>query len=786
MSEETKRNVYRDFLLISTIITFLILIMIEFYLSLIIRMTAEQRIYFLLVAGLVSLGFLTAYIFFTLKELKNEIEGIDGAEGEDKIRKVERIVAIPFRFSFLAFWCWVLGVFLCTIIFYLFFGFSLVNSIEAFFLGICGGFFAPLLMYYFYKDRIRKFLKELKIEYKSYESFLSFSFTLKVILPFVISIVITFILIIILSLRMRDDLISGVLKKVGEKELSFIKTGSSEVIGGKITIDPGDVKGRIEERIVELSRKGKKIYIDPSTMNIFVFEKADEGKIESLVYSWKNLVMYPEPWNRTIWLLGIFSLCILISIPYLVIRDLKGSMEDMKNFLQKNEAPVPSDDEFNQIFFALLKFTENFGDKTKEMKEKAEVAEKRFLQLMESIKSIEDNLPFFEETISDIKKRIESERSDIASLRSFLNETKDFFTTGEEETKMVAGLKNKEISEEIIKLLQRSLKEEKEFSSFMKDLKKLKSSDFLKRIDNLREDSYGIKEIKETPSIYKKTSENISKVKSLLHSLDLKIVESKEVMEKFAMEIKWIASSIENVKGDSEKIGEIAKVIKEIIEETNLLSLNASIIAAQAGEKGKSFAVVAEEIKELAERTEMSTGEINEIVSELQRFIENSVDKMAEINKFTETFAKDCDYISEKLSLLASEIEKVDKSVKEASKFSDKIFAFCSDLGESISSIEEVFASIDSYEKYVEYLKNSTSLMEKALEFIITSQNLLNDQISFVSKVNEKGEKYQGKLEEIKNSFATIDLKISEIGNLLEKMVTMINSVKIKIKEVRS
>ena len=788
MNEE-KKKVYREFAFIGGLISFLMLAMVGFYLSITIRMTSTQRLYSLLTAGLVCFVFLIVYIFFVLREIKVEIENLESAGAEDKITKIEKILALPARFSFVAFSFWVVGSIICAIIFYLFFGFSAVQSIEAFFLGLFGGFFAPLLMYYLYKERMRKFLKNinLKIDYKSYQRFLSFSLPLKVTLPFIISIIITFILIIAISLRMRDDLISGVLKSIGERELSLIKTGEHQTIGGKITIDPNALKGKIEETIAQLSKKGKKIYIDPFTMNTFVFEKMDEGRIESIVYPWKDIVRYPSPWNRSIWALTIFSLAILVLIPYLIMRDLKSSMNDMKNFLERKERPTPSDDEFNFLFSALLKFADEFDNRTKGMSEKVETMEKKFSELMESIKFVETTLVFFEEAIGGIRKHTESEKDDITVLRGFLNESKDFFELEEEEAQMNAGVKNnKEISEEIINFMHDSLEDGKKIFSSIKELEKLRSSELSQRVEDLREDSQGIKKIKEMSNIYKSSLEGLYKIKEILFPLDLKIKESKETAKKFAEEIKGVSRSIENVKGDSEKIGEIARVIKEIIEETNLLSLNASIIAAQAGEKGKSFAVVAEEIKELAERTEMSTGEINQIVSQLQRFIENSVDKMVEINNFVDEFIRSFDYMGEKFSSMISEIEKMDNSFKGLGKLSNEISAFCYEVDETAKTLAQVFTSITSYEKYIEYVKKTVSILEKALEFIIKSQNFLEDQRSSVRKIKEKGSFYRQRLDGVKNSLGSIDLKISEIVNSLERIVKLVNNMKIKIKEVQS
>lgn len=77
--------------------------------------------------------------------------------------------------------------------------------------------------------------------------------------------------------------------------------------------------------------------------------------------------------------------------------------------------------------------------------------------------------------------------------------------------------------------------------------------------------------------------------------------------------------SINRLSRHSARVGEFLSVIQEVVEQTNLLSLNASIIAAQAGTRGRAFAVVAEEVRSLARRTSASTREIEELVRNIQK-----------------------------------------------------------------------------------------------------------------------------------------------------------------------
>jgi methyl-accepting chemotaxis protein len=75
---------------------------------------------------------------------------------------------------------------------------------------------------------------------------------------------------------------------------------------------------------------------------------------------------------------------------------------------------------------------------------------------------------------------------------------------------------------------------------------------------------------------------------------------------------------IRNLHGRAVEIGAIVDVIDDVADETNLLALNAAIIAAQSGDHGRAFSVVADEIKDLAERVLASTKEIGGLIRSVQ------------------------------------------------------------------------------------------------------------------------------------------------------------------------
>ena len=109
------------------------------------------------------------------------------------------------------------------------------------------------------------------------------------------------------------------------------------------------------------------------------------------------------------------------------------------------------------------------------------------------------------------------------------------------------------------------------------------------------------------------------------------------------------------------EIGAIVGVIDGVANETSLLALNAAIIAAQAGEHGRGFSVVAGEIRELATRVSTSTAEIAKVIRSVQ---DESTNAVGAIERGTQSVAKGVE-LSEQAGRSLIEITRVARSNKK-------------------------------------------------------------------------------------------------------------------------
>ena len=126
------------------------------------------------------------------------------------------------------------------------------------------------------------------------------------------------------------------------------------------------------------------------------------------------------------------------------------------------------------------------------------------------------------------------------------------------------------------------------------------------------------------------TSQNTDNAKAESQKGALTATEALGAMEALVQRVEKAAGVIQELNSESNAIGGMVDVIRDIAEQTNLLALNAAIEAARAGEQGRGFAVVADEVRTLASRTQHSTGEIQRVVEQLQEKAAAAAEEMSQ------------------------------------------------------------------------------------------------------------------------------------------------------------
>lgn len=96
-------------------------------------------------------------------------------------------------------------------------------------------------------------------------------------------------------------------------------------------------------------------------------------------------------------------------------------------------------------------------------------------------------------------------------------------------------------------------------------------------------------------------------------------------MNRIKEDMSYIAESIVRLSEQTQSIGEIINAVNDLADQSNLLSVNASIEAAKAGEHGKGFAVVAQEVKSLADQSKDATNQVRTILNDIQKATSTAV-----------------------------------------------------------------------------------------------------------------------------------------------------------------
>lgn len=221
----------------------------------------------------------------------------------------------------------------------------------------------------------------------------------------------------------------------------------------------------------------------------------------------------------------------------------------------------------------------------------------------------------------------------------------------------------------------------------------------------------------------------VSEGRKLVEKLDDKASNTSAMNEQVMNTINEFVKNAIEVRGITDKINGISS-------QTNLLSLNASIESARAGEAGRGFAVVADEIRNLADETKTLTAEINGIVETLEN---NASGTKETVSKVVESIEGEKVLIDDSMDtyvkmedMFKQLYESVTDTQKQLKQIVDSNNAIVDSINQLSAASEEVAASMDMA---VELSNNNMAKTKEAgglMEEIVTSANQLDKYNNYV------------------------------------------------------
>ncbi len=168
--------------------------------------------------------------------------------------------------------------------------------------------------------------------------------------------------------------------------------------------------------------------------------------------------------------------------------------------------------------------------------------------------------------------------------------------------------------------------------------------------------------------------------------------------------ILYTTSSImDNISTSSSELTGIAGLINDISDQINLLSLNAAIESARAGDAGRGFAVVADEISKLADKTAMNVKDINRIIQGNTLLINNGIKSVSTMIELFNAVITD-------VAAISSVIENIFNSMKDQSKHNDNVHDESETMNMIVNETKEIMIK---HNDAVTVIAKSTSSMNR-------------------------------------------------------------------------
>jgi methyl-accepting chemotaxis protein len=174
-----------------------------------------------------------------------------------------------------------------------------------------------------------------------------------------------------------------------------------------------------------------------------------------------------------------------------------------------------------------------------------------------------------------------------------------------------------------------------------------------------------------------------------------------------------VSETIDRLSDQTQAVGDIIATVNDLAEQSNLLSVNASIEAAKAGDQGKGFTVVAQEVKNLAEQSKQAVSQVRSILSEIQKAGQAAVQAAQKGREVVDAGKEHLEEAREDTHVLVDSVNEAAQSAVQISASSRQQLAGMEQISQAMESINQASNQSVSGTRQVE--QESRNLQELAL-----------------------------------------------------------------------
>jgi len=207
------------------------------------------------------------------------------------------------------------------------------------------------------------------------------------------------------------------------------------------------------------------------------------------------------------------------------------------------------------------------------------------------------------------------------------------------------------------------------------------------------ETSATVEEVKQTAMLaQEKAGEALEASQEVVETSKFGEASAKKNYEHFAQilsEMDVITDAIDRLNEQALSVGDVIATVNDLAEQSNLLSVNASIEAAKAGEAGKGFTVVAQEVKSLAEQSKQGVAQVRAVLSEIQKGSDLVVRAAEQARETVESGSNEASLAVENVGSRVSVATRAAEATSDITAASRQQLAGIEQISQAITSINQ-------------------------------------------------------------------------------------------------